>query len=65
MPAVEIEERGGKMFVRAELPGVTKDDVKVEVRGDNGVLEVSVDVPAAKRAAGRQLAIDVPDTAPH
>jgi HSP20 family protein len=112
LPPIEIEERRGKIFVRAELPGLTKDDVKVEIRDDaliiegerkttheeksdeyyrtersyghfvrtialpetakldtanatfsNGVLEVSLDVSAEKRAAGRQLAIDVPDTA--
>ena len=33
-PAVEVTERGGQLVVRADLPGLTKDDVKVEVRAD-------------------------------
>lgn len=31
MPDVEILEREGKFMVRADLPGLTKDDVKVSV----------------------------------
>ncbi len=31
IPRVEVFERQGKFVVRAELPGVTKDDVKVEM----------------------------------
>lgn len=34
MPPVEVIERGGKLVVRADLPGLSKDDVKVEVRED-------------------------------
>jgi HSP20 family protein len=30
-PQVEVFERGGQLVVRADLPGLTKDDVKVEV----------------------------------
>ena len=30
-PQVEVFERGGQLVVRADLPGMTKDDVKVEV----------------------------------
>jgi HSP20 family protein len=33
-PSLEIAERGGKLVVRADLPGLTKDDVKVELRED-------------------------------
>jgi HSP20 family protein len=33
-PSLEVTERGGKLVVRADLPGLTKDDVKVEVRED-------------------------------
>jgi len=35
-PQVEIFERGKNVIVRADLPGMTKDDVNVEV-GDNGI----------------------------
>ena len=31
MPQVEILERDGQLLVRADLPGLTKDDVKVEL----------------------------------
>ncbi len=33
-PQVEVFERGGQLVVRADLPGLTKDDVKVEVTDD-------------------------------
>jgi HSP20 family protein len=34
LPAIEVYERGGKLVVRAELPGLEQKDVKVEVRDD-------------------------------
>lgn len=34
LPNLEIAERGGRLVVRADLPGLTKDDVKVELRDD-------------------------------
>jgi HSP20 family protein len=33
-PQVEMFERDGKLIVRADLPGLSKDDVKVEITGD-------------------------------
>lgn len=33
-PPIETEERDGKLYVRTELPGLSKDDVKVEVTED-------------------------------
>lgn len=33
-PPIEVYERNGKLTVRAELPGLSKDDVKVEVTDD-------------------------------
>jgi HSP20 family protein len=33
-PSVEVMERGGKLVIRADLPGLTKKDVKVEIRDD-------------------------------
>jgi HSP20 family protein len=38
MPAVDIVEREGSFDIRIELPGVTKEDVKITV--NNGVLTV-------------------------
>ncbi len=34
LPSLEVTERGGKLVVRADVPGLTKDDVKVEVSDD-------------------------------
>ena len=33
-PQVEVFERGGQLVIRADLPGLTKDDVKVELTDD-------------------------------
>jgi HSP20 family protein len=33
-PQVEITERDGQLIVRADLPGLSKDDVQVELRDD-------------------------------
>jgi HSP20 family protein len=33
-PPLEVSERGGQLVIRAELPGLTKKDVRVEVRED-------------------------------
>ncbi len=33
-PTVEVAERGGQLVVRVDLPGLSKNDVKVEVRDD-------------------------------
>lgn len=112
-PAVEVEERDGVLCVRADLPGLTKDDVKVDVTDDaltiegerkrhqeekkkgyyrsersygffsrsialpegakaetakatfkDGVLEVTVDVPASPRPAARRVEIEAPSRTP-
>jgi HSP20 family protein len=33
-PAVEVIERGDNIVVRAELPGLSKDDVNIDINGD-------------------------------
>lgn len=38
-PAIEVFERGNELVVRADLPGLKREDVNVEV--DNGVLTIS------------------------
>jgi HSP20 family protein len=38
-PQIETFKRGDKLVVRADLPGLRKEDVKVEI--DNGVLSIS------------------------
>lgn len=39
MPVVEVQEKGADFFVRAELPGLSKEDVVVNVTDDAIVLE--------------------------
>jgi HSP20 family protein len=39
MPAVEVSEREGNYIVCAELPGIKKDDVKIEVTDEALVIE--------------------------
>jgi len=34
LPAVEVTERGNTLVVRADLPGINQDDLKVEVTPD-------------------------------
>ncbi len=34
-PQIEVFERGGQFIVRAELPGMTSSDVKVDIFGDS------------------------------
>jgi len=38
-PRIEMFERDGKLIVRAEMPGVSKDDVKVRILEDSLVIE--------------------------
>ena len=38
-PAVEVVERDGKLLVRADLPGLKKEDVRVNVDDDGLVIE--------------------------
>jgi HSP20 family protein len=38
-PQIEVFQRGDQLVVRADLPGLTKDDVKVEVQEDQLVIE--------------------------
>jgi HSP20 family protein len=38
-PPVEVFERGGNLVVRADLPGLNKEDIKVEVTDDGLVIQ--------------------------
>jgi HSP20 family protein len=38
-PMIEIFERDGKLHVTADLPGMSRDDVRIEVRDNNLVIE--------------------------
>jgi HSP20 family protein len=52
-PALEVFERGGNLVVRAELPGLTKDDVKVEVTDDRLILQGERKHEQEERREGR------------
>lgn len=39
VPNVEMTERDGQLIIRADLPGVKKDDVQVEIRDDRVILQ--------------------------
>jgi HSP20 family protein len=36
---VEVQERGGKLLVRVDLPGMAREDVKVEVTAETLTIE--------------------------
>jgi len=38
-PQVEVFQRGDELVVRADLPGLTKDDVKIEIQEDQLVIQ--------------------------
>jgi HSP20 family protein len=38
-PQVDVVERDGQLVIRADLPGVNKDDVRVEVTDDSVIIE--------------------------
>jgi HSP20 family protein len=38
-PAVEVFERDGQLVIRADLPGLSPDDVRIEVSDDSLVIE--------------------------
>jgi HSP20 family protein len=38
-PQIDSVERDGKLIIRADLPGMTKDDVKVEITGQAVVID--------------------------
>ena len=46
MPQVEVLQHNGQFTVRADLPGMTKDDIKVEFTGD--MLKISGERKAEK-----------------
>ncbi|WP_437810989.1 Hsp20/alpha crystallin family protein [Sorangium sp. So ce1078] len=38
-PHIEVGERNGQLVVKADIPGVTKDDIRVELRDDALIIE--------------------------
>ena len=53
-PAIEVTERDGKYNVRAELPGLSPDDVKVEVVNDSLVIQGERKVEREEKDGGVQ-----------
>ena len=42
MPTVDVQQRGNDIVVHADMPGVDKDDIRINVR-DGNILEVSAE----------------------
>ncbi|WP_437732664.1 Hsp20/alpha crystallin family protein [Sorangium sp. So ce1335] len=38
-PHIEVGERNGELVVKADLPGVTKDDIRVQIQDDSLIIE--------------------------
>src|SRR5262245_3033552 len=38
-PQIDIFERAGKLVIRADMPGLSKDDVKIDITEDAVILE--------------------------
>jgi HSP20 family protein len=53
-PAIEVTERDGKYNVRAELPGLSADDVRVEVVNDALVIQGERKVEHEEKDGGQQ-----------
>ena len=53
MPAVDIYETPDQVVMKAELPGLTREDIEINVR-DN-----TLSLPKAKEARPKQIKIDV------
>jgi HSP20 family protein len=47
-PSVDIMERGNDIVVTADMPGVGKDDIKLEVR-DGNILDISAEKKSEKK----------------
>ncbi len=39
VPSIEVKEQQGNLVVCADLPGINKDDVKIEVTGDELIIQ--------------------------
>ena len=53
-PAIEVTERDGKYNVRAELPGLSPDDVRVDVANDALVIQGERKVEHEEKDGGVQ-----------
>jgi HSP20 family protein len=51
-PSIEVEERDGKLFVRADLPGLKKSDIKVEVTDQGLTVEGERKLEEEKKEKG-------------
>jgi len=61
-PAVEVFHRNHELVVRAELPGLTRNDVKVDVTDDSITLQgerkhVTMPAPPEQVRRGRRLEV--------
>lgn len=52
---LDIQDRGDAIEVQAEIPGVKKEDIRVELEGDVLMLQAEVRQEDAQQGAGRAL----------
>ena len=52
VPEIEVFEREGKFFARVDLPGLTKEDVKVEATHDELTIEGERKIAKEEKAEG-------------
>lgn len=51
-PSVDIMERGNDIVVTADMPGVGKDDIRLDVR-DGNILDISAEKKSEKKEEGK------------
>jgi len=53
-PQIDVKEKGGKIIVRADLPGMSKDDVQVEIRDGSLTIQGERRQESKEEHEGRQ-----------
>lgn len=53
MPSVDVQKQGNDVIVTADMPGLSKEEIKIDVTGDN-VLEISGQKKSEMQQKGQQ-----------
>ncbi|HVY23735.1 MAG TPA: Hsp20/alpha crystallin family protein [Steroidobacteraceae bacterium] len=60
VPAVDVIEDANGITLYADLPGVTKDRLGLQIEQDSLVIEGNIDLPLAAGAEAYHVEVDVP-----